>query len=93
MLLRRLHGQRIVKTIELIKQPNRSQQLNNLAFIKVLAQLSKKRVIHGMRIAGHAFCQTQRGFFFIREIRPLFEVGQVVDLLVRPAVPSCQDGV
>jgi hypothetical protein len=92
-LLRWLHRQRIIEAIEIIKQPNRRQQFDNLTLIKVLTQFTKKLVIHFVRVARYAFSQTQRSFFFVCEIRALFEVGQVVDLVVRPAVPSCQDGV
>jgi len=56
-LLRWLHLQRIVKPIEIIKQSNRRQQLDNLTFIKMFAQLAKELVIGGMRVAGHAFRQ------------------------------------
>jgi hypothetical protein len=45
-----------------------------------------------MRVASDVFRQPQRGFFF-REIGALLEVGQIVELIVGPAVPSCQDGV
>ena len=88
-----LHRERIIKAIEIVKQANRGQQLNDLAFIKVLAQLAKELVVDGVGVAGHAFGQAQRGFFSFSEICALFEVGQVVDLFIGPAVPSCQDGV
>ena len=88
-----LHRQRIVKAIEIVKQPYSGQQLDNLAFVKVMAQFAKELVIDGVRVMGHAFRQAQRGLFFVREIRALFEVSQIVDLVVCPAVPSCQDGV
>jgi hypothetical protein len=88
-----LHLQRIIKSIEIIKQANRSQQLNDLAFVEVLAQLGKELVIDSVGVAGHTFGQPQRGFFFFREVRTFFEISQIVDLFVCPAVPSCQDGV
>jgi len=57
LLFRRLHLQRIIEAIEIIKQPNRRQQFHDLAFIKMLAQLGPKLVVHGVRVAGHPFCQ------------------------------------
>jgi hypothetical protein len=92
-LFRRLHRQRIIKAIEIIEQPDCGQQLDNLAFVKVLAQFIKELVIDGVRVAGHALGHPQRGFFFFREVGAFFKVGQIVDLVIRPAVPSCQDGV
>jgi hypothetical protein len=92
-LFRWLHLQRIIKAVEIVEQPDRSQQLDNLAFIKVFAQLGKKLIVDGVRVAGNAFRQAQRGFLFFREVCTLFEVGQIVDLVVAPPVPSCQDGV
>ena len=92
-LLRWLHLQRIIKPIEIVKQPNRSQQLNNLAFVKMPAQVAKELVVHGVRVARNAFRQPQSGFFFLCKVRSVFEVGQIVDLVVCPAVPPCQDGV
>jgi hypothetical protein len=88
-----LHFQRVVKAIEIVEQPDRSQQLDNLAFIKVLAQLGKKLIVDGVGVAGNSLRQAQRGFFFFREVRALLEVGQIVDLIVSPTMPSCQDGV
>ena len=88
-----LHLQRIIKSIEIVKQSNRRQQFDNLAFVKVLAQLAKELVIDSVGVMGYTFRQPQRGFFFIREICAIFKVGQIVDLFVCPAVPSCQDGV
>ena len=92
-LFRWLHRQRIIKSIEIVKKADRGQQLNDLAFVKVLAQFAKELLIDGVCVVGHAFGQAQRGFFFVREICAVFEVCQVVDLFFRPAVPSCQDGV
>ena len=92
-LLRRLHLQCVIKSIEIIKQPDRREQLDNFAFIKMLAQLAPELVVNGMRVFGDAFRQPQGGFIFVREIRALFEGSQIVDLIVSPAVPSCQDGV
>jgi hypothetical protein len=92
-LLRRLHLQRVIKTVEIVKQTDRRQQLDNLTLIKVLAQLGKELVVDRVCVAGNALGQPQRGLFFFREVGAIFEVGQIVDLIVSPAVPSCQDGV
>jgi len=59
----------------------------------VPAQFAKELVIDSVGVAGHAFRQAQRGLFFFREVRTSFKVGQIVDLVLCPAVPSCQDGV
>jgi len=63
-----LHRQRIIKSVEIVKQPDRRQQFDNFAFVKVLAQLAKELVIDSVGVMGHTFRKPQRGFFFVREI-------------------------
>ena len=92
-LLRRLHQQRIIEAIEVVKQPDSGNQLHDLTFIVVPAQLVPELVIHGMSVAGDALGQTQSYFVLVREIATLLKVGQVFDLLVAPAVPSRLDGM
>lgn len=92
-LLRRLHQQSIVEAIEVIKKPDRRDQLHDLSFIVVLAQRAPELVINGMSVPGDALGQTESHFLFFAEIAALLEVGQVLDLLVAPAVPSRLDGM
>ena len=92
-LLGWLHLQCIIEAIEIVKQANRGQQFNHLSFIKMLAEFIPKLIVHSVGIARHALRQPQRSFFFGGKVRALFKVGKIVDLIVCPAMPSCQDGV
>jgi len=92
-LLRWLHLQRIIEAIEIIEESNRGQQLHHFTFIKVLAHFIPELIVHGVSIAGNALRQAQCYFFFFREITALLKICQAVDLVVCPAVPSCQDGM
>jgi hypothetical protein len=88
-----LHLQRVIEAVEIVEEADRGQKLDDLAFIKVLPQLIPELFIDGVSIARDTFSQTQRGFLFFAEVGELLEIGEIIDLLVCPAVPSCQDGV
>src|SRR5208283_3101275 len=92
-LLGRLHPQRVVKTVEVIEQSDGRQQFNDLAFVIVTAQFSPKVIIHFVRVASNTLSQFERGFFGLSEIGTIAKVGQVLELVVVPAVPPCQGGV
>ncbi len=57
------------------------------------AQLRPKLVIDRMRTQGFTFGQLERRFFGGSEIVANAKVGQVLDLILRPAMPLCQSGV
>ncbi len=57
-LLCRLHLQRVIEAIEIIKQPDSGKQLHNFAFVKMLAQFIPKLVVNGMSVAGNALRQS-----------------------------------
>jgi hypothetical protein len=92
-LLRRLHSQSVVEAIEIIEQADGAHQFHNFAFIVKTANVSPQLVVDAMGIAGNALGQAQRDLLFFREIGSVFEIGQVLDLLVAVAVPSRLDGV
>src|SRR5215472_3690987 len=46
-----------------------------------------------MRITGNAIRQFKSSFFGISKIGAAAKISQVLDLVVRPAVPPCQGGV
>jgi len=85
--------QSVVEAIEIIEQADGADQLHDFAFVVKAANVGPKLVVNAMGIAGDAFGQAQRDFLFFREIGSVFEIGQVLDLLVAVAVPSRLDGV
>src|SRR5580698_4734391 len=85
--------QRVIEAIEVVKQPNRRQQFDDLAFVVILAQLVPEGVVHAVGIEGGAFSQLQRGFLGVSKIGAVAEVCQIVNLILAPAVPPCQGGV
>ena len=56
-LLCRLHLQRVIEAIEIIKQPDGGKKLHNFAFVKMPAQFIPKLLVNGMSIAGNALRQ------------------------------------
>ena len=76
-----------------MKEPDGGQQFYQFAFIKMTAQLGPQHVINAVGIGSHTLRQAQPGFFAVAEIRAAFKMMQVVDLIFRPAQPSCQDGM
>lgn len=83
----------IVEAIEVVEQPDRCQQFNDLAFVIILAQLVPERVIDCVGIAGRAFGQFYGGFFSVGEIGAVAKIRQIVDLFLAPSMPPCQGGV
>ena len=76
-----------------MEESDGSQQFHHFAFIKMTAQFSPERVINIVSVSGHALSQAQRGLLAVGEIRAALKMMQVIDLVFRPAQPSCQDGV
>ena len=56
-LLRGFHLQRVIESVEIVKQPDCRQQLHDFTFIKVLAKFIPELIVHGMGIAGNALSQ------------------------------------
>ena len=92
-LPRGFHLQCIVEAIEIMKESDGSQQFHHFAFIKMTAQFGPERVINIVSVGSHPLSQAQRSFFAVAEIRAALKMMQVIDLVFRPAQPSCQDGV
>ena len=92
-LFGRFHLQGVIEAIEVIEEADSRQQFNNLAFIKILLQFGPELVINVVGILGHALGQTQRSLLLAREITAILKIVQVVDLVVCPSEPPCQDGV
>lgn len=59
----------------------------------MFAQRTPELVIKRMSVPGDALGQPQSHFLFFAEIGALLKVGQVLDLLVTPAMPSRLDGM
>jgi len=73
-LLRGLHLQCVIESIEIIEESDSRQKLYDFTFIKILAQLIPKLIINSVGIAGHALSQAQCDFLFFREVSALFEI-------------------
>lgn len=84
-LLCGLHGKCIVEAVEVVEESNRAQQFDYFALIKIPAKLVPQSIVHGVRVTAYAFGQAQSRFLFGSEVRALFEVGQVLNLLTGPA--------
>ena len=76
-----------------MKESDGSQQFHHFTFIKMTAQFGPEFVINVVSVGGHALSQAQCGLFAVAEIRAALKMMQVIDLVFRPAQPSCQDGV
>jgi hypothetical protein len=50
-------------------------------------------IIKSLRVNGHLFGQPQGSFFGGRKVATVFKISEIRDLVIAPAVPSCQDGV
>jgi|SRR5579872_3645715 len=84
----RLHSQRIVEAIEIIKQADGRQQFDNLSLVEMQAQLRPELIVHGVRVPGDAFRQAERRLFPLREIGAALKLVQVLDLVLCPSEPS-----
>jgi len=91
--LRRFHPQRVVEAIEVIEQPNRRQQLDDLAFVVMLPQLGPELIVDFVGIASDSLGELQRSLFGLTEVRAIAKISQLLDLLVAPSVPPCQGGM
>src|SRR5271165_4137484 len=87
-----LHAKRVVKAIEVVEEPDRGEQLDDLAFVVKLAQLAPKFVVDS-GVAGHSLRKFERSFFSVAEVGAVAEIREVVELLLAPAMPPCQGGM
>src|SRR5689334_19614653 len=71
LLLRGLHLQRVIEPVEIVEQPDGCQQLNDLAFIKMPAQLAPELVVDRVSVAGDALRQAEGSLLLLREIGAL----------------------
>src|SRR5882762_6937540 len=71
VLLGKFHFQYIIKTIEIVKQPDRCRKLDNLALVKMPPQLRPLLVVEALGVAGHLLCHSQRSLFGGAEVIPL----------------------
>jgi len=59
----------------------------------MIAKLRPLSIVNAMRIERHSVGEAQRGLLARSEIIAPFKINHILDLIVRPAHPSCQDGV
>ena len=87
------HLQRIIEPVEIVEESNRCQQFDHFALIKMLPQFAPELVVDAVYVPGDPLRQAKSGFLAIGEIAAVFEIMKVVDLVVCPTQPSCQDGM
>lgn len=59
----------------------------------MFAEVCPLSIAEGSRIAGHDLGQAQRALLAFVEIVAGLELGEMFDLVIVPAQPSCQDGM
>lgn len=87
------HLQYVIHAIEVVEQANRRDQFDDLAFIEMFTQIGPMLVIERLGIASHDLGQAQRALLALVEVGAGFEFRELIDLLIAPAQPPCQDGM
>src|SRR5581483_82481 len=87
------HLQRIIEPVEIVEESNCCQQFDHFAFVKMFTQVAPELVGDDVCVPRDLLSQAKSGLLAISEIAAVFEIVEVVDLVVCPAQPSCQDGM
>ena len=88
-----LHLESVVETVEVVKQADCAEQLNDFTFRVKAAELGELLVTNGVSVARDRFSEAERCLFSWREVCAAGPFGKVGELVVSPAEPTCEDGV